>query len=405
MKGKFKFYELHTLAKNQKGAISGGPFGSDLVTTDYVRDGVPVIRGQNLSSNTQLSLKNIVFVTESKADKLKYNCAYPGDIVFTQRGTLGQVGIIPKAKYKRYLISQSQMKMAVDKSKADTKFIYYFFRLKGTTEYIKNIALQSGVPHINLGILKKIKIPTPSLPIQKKIAAVLSAYDDLIENNNRRIAILEKMAEEVYREWFVRLRFPGHEKVKVVKGVPEGWKVKKLKDIAVLNYGKSLIENNRVDGPYPVYGSSGIVGYHNKALVSGPGIVIGRKGNVGNVIWSDKDFYPIDTTYFIESNLDLKYLFHLLKSLNFINNDAAVPGLNRDQAYSNPFLLPEPYLIGTFSKLVTPLQYKISKLKNINELLKQSRDRLLSRLMSGKIDVEHLDIQFPESMMEEMVDA
>jgi len=131
---------------------------------------------------------------------------------------------------------------------------------------------------------------------------VLSAYDDLIENNNRRIAFLEKMAEELYREWFVRLRFPGHEKVKIVKGVPEGWAVKKLKEIVEFAYGKALKEEDRIEGNYPVIGSGGIIGYHNAALVKGPGIVVGRKGNVGKVIWTKKDFFPIDTVYFVRSD-------------------------------------------------------------------------------------------------------
>lgn len=133
----------------------------------------------------------------------------------------------------------------------------------------------------------------PPLPIQRKVSAVLSAYDDLIENNNRRIALLEKMAEELYREWFVRMRFPGYEKVKIVKGVPKGWKVKQLREIVELAYGKALKEEDRIEGNFPVIGSSGIIEYHNTAFVEGPGIVVGRKGNVGKVIWSKKDFFPL----------------------------------------------------------------------------------------------------------------
>ncbi len=92
---KYPLVELSYLAEKKKGAITDGPFGSDLVTNDYVEDGVPVIRGQNLPFNSKFSLNNFVYVTEMKANKLKYNCAEAGDIIFTQRGTLGQVGIIP----------------------------------------------------------------------------------------------------------------------------------------------------------------------------------------------------------------------------------------------------------------------------------------------------------------------
>lgn len=192
---------LSTLANSKKGSMAGGPFGSDLVSRDYVDEGVPVVRGVNLPKDKKFSLDDLVFVSEAKADALHLNCASPGDIVFTQRGTLGQVGILPaNTQYTRFLISQSQMKMSVDLSKAHPLYLYYYFRMPSTVSYIENHALQSGVPHINLGILRKLEVICPPLGVQKKIAAILTAYDDQIENNQRRIALLEKMAEELYRE-------------------------------------------------------------------------------------------------------------------------------------------------------------------------------------------------------------
>ncbi|HRY89630.1 MAG TPA: restriction endonuclease subunit S, partial [Rubrivivax sp.] len=190
---------LSELASPKKGSMAGGPFGSDLVSADYVEEGVPVIRGVNLPPDQRLSLDGVVYVSEAKADALHLNCAHPGDLVFTQRGTLGQVGLIPEdSPYSRYLISQSQMKMTVDRSKADPVYLYYYFRLRSTVQYIENHALQAGVPHINLGILRKLEVFCPPLGAQCKIAAILSAYDDLIANNQRRIALLEGMAEEIY---------------------------------------------------------------------------------------------------------------------------------------------------------------------------------------------------------------
>jgi type I restriction enzyme S subunit len=120
----------------------------------------------------------------------------------------------------------------------------YLYRILTTnwyTDFLSGIAesQQSNYPAFNPSLIENTNIELPLIPVQRKIAAVLSAYDDLIENNNRRIAILERMAEELYREWFVRLRFPGHEKAKIVKGVPEGWEVKKLSDVVELAYGKA----------------------------------------------------------------------------------------------------------------------------------------------------------------------
>ena len=195
---------LAVLAASTKGAIVGGPFGSDLVANDYVSEGVPVVRGRNLPKAEKFSYDNLVYVSEAKADALHLNCARPGDLVFTQRGTLGQVGVIPDdSPYPRFLISQSQMRMTVDPAKAEPLYLYYYFRLPATVANIENHALQAGVPHINLGILRKLQVLAPPRAVQRKIAAILSAYDDLIENNRRRIALLEKMAEEIYREWFV----------------------------------------------------------------------------------------------------------------------------------------------------------------------------------------------------------
>ena len=167
---KWPIVKLYTLAAKKKGAIVGGPFGSNLVSRDYVQSGIPVVRGVNLPKTSKFSCENFVFVSESKADKLHLNCAKPGDLVFPQRGTLGQVGIIPKnSPYSRFLISQSQMKMTVNLMKADPLYLYHYFRLPSMVSYIENHALQSGVPHINLGILREFEVVCPPQQTQKKI--------------------------------------------------------------------------------------------------------------------------------------------------------------------------------------------------------------------------------------------
>ena len=214
-------------------AFVGGPFGSNLTMRDYIEEGVPVIRGNNLSAVNSFNDDDFVFVSEKKADDLRSNTAYPGDLVFTQRGTLGQVGMIPReSRFQRYIISQSQMKLTVDPEVADSRFVYYFFRQPATIQNVINHAATSGVPHINLRILRDFKITLPRVECQRRIAEILSAYDVLIENNRRRMALLERFARQLYREWFVRLRFPGHEHTRIVDSVPEGWQRKKIGEIA-----------------------------------------------------------------------------------------------------------------------------------------------------------------------------
>ena len=208
----------------------------------------------------------------------------------------------------------------------DPLFLSYFLRTL-------NLAHQNAagaVPGLNRNFLYLLPVTIPPLPTQRKIAAILSAYDDLIENNTRRIAILEEMAQLLYREWFVHFRFPGHEKKRMVESalgmIPEGWKVVKVGDSIEQAYGKALKADTRVIGEVPVYGPGGIVGYHDTALVKGPGIIVGRKGNVGSVFWSNSDFFPIDTVFYVRSEVSLSYLYYNLRAQNFINNDAAVPG-------------------------------------------------------------------------------
>src|SRR6266496_5854686 len=210
-------------------SLVGGPFGSDLTTRDYVDEGVPVIRGSNLPDDCAFKDDDFVFVREEKADALIANNAHPGDVVFTQRGTLGQVGLIPtEPRFPRYLVSQSQMKLTVDPAKADARFVFYFFRQPRTVQSIKNRAITSGVPHINLRILRELKLPLPSLDTQREIVATLSTYDELLENNRRRMGLLEESARLLYREWFVRLRFPGHKHARLTHSIPEGWERKRL---------------------------------------------------------------------------------------------------------------------------------------------------------------------------------
>lgn len=324
------------------------------------------------------------------------------DLLFARRSLVlegaGKCAIV--AEHERPTVFESSIiRVRLNKEICDPVFYFYFFRSQAGFGFIQQIVNQVAVAGIRGSDLERMKIIYPPLPVQQKIAAILSAYDDLIENNNKRIALLEKAAEEIYREWFVRMRFPGWEQVKFVKGVPENWNVVSLGKIVELAYGKALKEEIRVAGQYPVYGSGGVVGTHTQALVKAPGIIVGRKGSVGSIHWSEKDFYPIDTVYYVKSELSFRYLFYLLHTMNFINNDAAVPGLNRNQAYSNKFYLPPTILIDGFDQVTKGFFEQKENLSSQNEKLTISRDLLLSRLISGKLSVEALDIRFPPSMI------
>lgn len=261
------------------------------------------------------------------------------------------------------------------------KFVYY----KLQTLKLERFNGGASVPTLNRNVLDTLRISIPGVDVQKKIASILSAYDSLIENNRRRIQLLEQSARLLYREWFIYLRFPGHEHVRIIDGVPEGWDKSTVGEKVVLNYGKALNADDRTEGPYPVYGSSGVIGTHEKPLVKGPGIIVGRKGNVGSVFWSHKDFYPIDTVYFIDSETSSYYLYHSLQNMQFINSDVAVLGLNRNLAYSRPYIIPDRKLLSLFEETVSPIHKHTHKLVVYNEKLREARDILLPRLMNGEI--------------------
>ncbi|MGH8643521.1 MAG: restriction endonuclease subunit S [Gammaproteobacteria bacterium] len=207
-----------------------GPFGSKISSKYFVDDGVPVIRGSNLRDDlTRFVPNGFVFVSEARAQEYRPQHVRGGDLVFTCWGTIGQVGLIPEdGSYPEYIISNKQLKLRVDRTIADPRFCFYYFASPRYAEHIRSRGIGGAVPGINLGILKSLAIALPPIAIQRRIADILSAYDDLIENNRRRMALLEEAARQLYREWFVRLRFPGHEHTRIINGVPEGWERKVL---------------------------------------------------------------------------------------------------------------------------------------------------------------------------------
>lgn len=175
--------------------LVGGPFGSKLVSRDYTESGVPVIRGGNLDRGRFVDLSDAVYVSQDKFDRdLRGNAAEPGDLVFTQRGTLGQVAVM-SSEAPTCVVSQSQMRLRVNTTIADAGFVYYWATSRQFLELLDDRAIVSGVPHINLGILGAMPIPLPPLAEQKRIAAVLGAFDDLIESNRALMTPLSEAAK------------------------------------------------------------------------------------------------------------------------------------------------------------------------------------------------------------------
>lgn len=329
--------------------------------------------------------ESVPFCPISDEDKERF-ALQPGDIVVARTGaTVGYAKFIREevdAVFASYLV-----RFRVDEKQAYPRYVGLLVESSAYKSFVQSQVGGAAQPNANAQVLGTFKFSLPPRREQEKIADVLSAYDELMENNRRRMELLEESARLLYREWFVRLRFPGHEHAHLTHGIPQGWERVPLGERVTLNYGKALKADERIDGPFPVYGSSGIVGSHEKPLTNGPGIILGRKGNVGSVFWSSKDFWPIDTAYFIDAETSNLYLFYALKHMHFINTDVAVPGLNRDMAYSRPLLVPSKSVLREFLEFVSPIHKQLEKLDELNQKLRAARDLLLPRLMSGEIAV------------------
>lgn len=255
----FDELKLEDLAAPTKNAMVGGPFGSNLVSADYQPSGVPVIRGQNMG---EVWVQGpFAYVSTAKAESLAQNKARPGDLVFTQRGTLGQVALVPPGPFEEYVVSQSQMKLTVDASKADPRFLYYLFKSSIQLEYIRNSAIHTGVPHTNLGLLRKTPVRVPSLRNQKEIASVLTSLDERITLLRETNATLEAIAQAMFKSWFVDFdpvrakmegRAPDGLEIELASlfsdkleqselgPVPHGWTLRPLDQVALYLNGLAL---------------------------------------------------------------------------------------------------------------------------------------------------------------------
>ena len=216
-------------AANSANAIVGGPFGSDLVSADYAAMGVPVIRGQNVAAGVVSG--DFVFVSPQKAKSLSANLAHPGDLVFTQRGTLGQVAIVLNDRHECYLVSQSQMKVSLNRTRHDPCFVHQYFASRAGQKQIALSAIQTGVPHTNLGILRAYRFPAPPLPEQRAIAAALSDVDALLGGLDRLIAKKRDLKQAAMQQLLTgQTRLPGFQ---------GEWEVKRLGEICEIEMGRT----------------------------------------------------------------------------------------------------------------------------------------------------------------------
>ncbi len=363
-----------------------------------------MIRTTNIR-NGRIDVINNRFVEEAVFNKwtrrarLKKN-----DIILSREAPLGEVGLL-RSDGKLFL-GQRTMLYRVNPEKVDQNYLFYQMVGPYVQAVIQAKGSGSTVAHLRVPDAETLPIPIAPLPTQRKIAAILIAYDDLIETNKRRIALLETMAEELYREWFVRMRFPGYQNTKFVKGVPEGWPQKRFGEFCMLKRGYDLPDALVEPGQYPVIASTSIKTFHKLFKAEPPVITTGRSGSLGQVLMTHSRAWPLNTTLYVLDFLgNSAYLtFYMLKNMGLegFNSGAGVPTLNRNHLNGLPVFVPEPNLQKEFDCIIEPLHQQAENLRQSNVNLIQNRDLLLPRLISGKLPVEDLDIHFPPSMREEL---
>ncbi len=261
-----------------------------------------------------------------------------------------------------------------EEERVDQGFLFCCMAHQDFVDYAASASEGTRMPRAKWEHVSRYEIDLPSLTEQRAIAHVLGTLDDKIELNQRKNETLGAMARALFKSWFVDFDpvrakmegrdmglpegiaalFPDRLVESELGEIPEGWKVGTVGEVIELAYGKALRAADRRVGDIPVYGSNGQVGWHDQKLVEGPGIIVGRKGNPGCVRWSQTDFYPIDTTFYVisrEHSRRLHFVFHALKAQNFasIAADSAVPGLSRNLAYTNKQLVPTKQVVSFFN--------------------------------------------------------
>ena len=353
--------------------------------------GVPLVKIGNIQDDGRVDLEDTQCLPESlllkKHEKYKL-CE--GDVVLAMTGaTAGKAGRVRNLNGHLPLLNQRVAKFVP--KKIDPDFLWFAI---GNEKYrAKFYGLGGGAAQPNMSgpQIANVEIPFPDLRTQEQIAHALSAYDDLIENNRRRIALLEEAARLIYREWFVHLRFPGHEHVKITDGVPEGWTAVSLEDVLILQRGFDLPVSSRKDGDIPVYGSTGIVGTHDVAKVKAPMVITGRSGSLGQVTFVSTPSWPLNTSLWAKEfrRVSPLYAYFLLLELDLkkYGGGASVPTLDRKVVHKLPVRLPSKQFLTSFDEIVAPIFAQVEKLNEHSKQLAKARDILLPRLMDGRLEI------------------
>lgn len=331
------------------------------------------------------------FIMKEKDEALRNGKLKRGDIVYTTRGTVGNAGYYNSSvPYENVRINSGMVILRSNGEIVDARFLYQILKSEYYRPYFKQYCTGSAQPQLPIKNFSQIYLNVPDIKTQHRIADILSVYDNLIENNQKQIKLLEEAAQRLYKEWFVDLRFPGHENTKIVDGVPEGWRRGLLKELISVNYGKDH-KKAPDDGNIPVYGSGGLMRKCNKSLFSGEAVLIPRKGSLNNIMYVDETFWTVDTMFYatMKQPHTAVFVYFFVKAFDMysMNIGAAVPSMTAKILDAMDVVIPDKETLEKFDKREKVYFNKIKTLHGQNERLKTARDLLLPKLMSGEVKV------------------
>jgi type I restriction enzyme S subunit len=411
---------LGEICDEVNGVIRTGPFGSQLHESDYSKEGNPVVMPKNIIDG-RINTDDVARISSEHVERLSKHVLNIGDIVYGRRGDIGRRAIITE-KESGFLCGTGCLKISLGDQILDSYFLYYYLGQQKVIGWIYNQAIGATMPNLNTSILRSVPIAFPEIKTQIKIANILKTFDDLIENNTRRIAILEEMAQMIYREWFVEFRFPGYEKVKMTDSplgkIPEGWEVRRLRDLVDFQRGVEPGSKNyheRSGNGYVPFLRVGDLGKRGSSifikksfakgrLLSTRDIAITMDGTVGLVRMGLEGAYSSGIRKIVplkDCPLGRAYIYQLLKSEHIqAIIEAHARGTTIKHASSSidymTISLPPNPLISFFEKSVDLMMDLSLSLSKRNQALRQTRDLLLPKLISGEVDVSDLGIEVAE---------
>lgn len=365
--------------------------------SERVEVGIPFYRSKEIIQKFNgevVSECDYIPIEEYVNIKKQFGAPRVGDLLLTTRGTYG-VPYVYKEKDCFYFADGNITWFKDFDEQLNSKYLYYWFQSYEGYQKVDAIAKGTAQKAVPITTLKQLELYTPIIDLQNKIVDILSAYDDLIENNQKQIKLLEEAAQRLYKEWFVDLRFPGHENVEIVEGIPIGWNKCFIDDIFQIRYGKTLptskISN---EGAYPVYGANGIIGYYNEKNCDDYTVLITCRGNgSGDVSRThDKESFVTNNSFIVKplnSLYRVSYVYQLMKHTDFkrVCTGSAQPQLTNTSISTIIVTKPAEEVIELFCDRTDNLYKKIESLLRQNLFLEEARNRLLPKLMSGEIEV------------------